>query len=202
MKETTKATLRRQADLEFPWHDLFKQQAKIIDVGSGDDPLYWDGCVVSHYDKPDGTPANQILDEFPHGVYDMVHGSQVLEHIHPLPLALLTWAKLLRMYGHIVFTVPDFDLYEKCKWPSQFNAGHVNTFSLTRGQSPAGLNHYHVGSKRWEKIFADCGLEIVRQELITTNYDPSKPLEDQTYNFEDGVECFIEVVATKVKEIK
>ena len=89
-------------------------------------------------------------------------------------------------------TVPDYALYEKCLFPSKWNAGHRSSWSLDYATTQWPI---HCELPEWLQQFR-CNL--LRCKLIDTNFDYSaSETVDQTLNAEDGVECFIEAVLQK-----
>jgi SAM-dependent methyltransferase len=195
MRETTKAMARRwrEADAgEFPWRDIFKGQ--VLDVGSGDDGLKADACVT-YFDLPDGG-GDDLTKFFPSavGFYDTVHASNVLEHMLDPVVALRSWLEVLKPGGYIVATVPDWELYEGKVWPSRWNSGHRSTWSMMPPPKNAE-SRTHISLPFWLSQFP---VEIIRCKDIFTNYDFLLGTDiDQTFDFEKGVEAFIEFVLKK-----
>lgn len=121
------------------WGDLERAilAGKGIDIGCGADPIT---PTVRRFDVQDGD-ANQITqhvqDEF-----DFVYSSHCLEHMRDPRQALADWWKLVRVGGHLVFLVPDEDLYEQGVFPSRFNFDHKFTFTIskTKSWSPVSNN--------------------------------------------------------------
>jgi len=199
MKETSKAMRRRYAEADeggFPWHATFK--GEMLDVGAGDDPLpgAWP------FTLPDGG-GDDLRDFFIARRFDLIHGSQVLEHAKNPGLMLKSWIACLKEHGYIVATVPDFKLYEKETWPSKFNAGHRSIWTLDSDLHARAINAYGRSKclcillPEWFNQFLNTQrpVEILLCRLVTTNYDPSVgPEVDQTYDPDKGVECFIEFV--------
>jgi SAM-dependent methyltransferase len=206
MKETSKAMRRRVAELkfgQFQWDDVFKGHG--VDVGSGDDSLRDCKYVISDSDKalshdlPDGG-GDFITAFFKEQEFDFIHASQVLEHaLNPVRM-LFSWLKCLKPGGYIVATVPDWKLYEKCVWPSQWNAGHRSTWSLDSpvwaitGYDPEkNASRIHCKLPEWLEQFNSC--EVLLCRLVDTNYDYTLgPDVDQTFDADQNVECFIEFV--------
>ena len=194
MNETSKATARREAQ-EYPWDDVFR--GKGVDIGSGDDPLKWHGVEVIPFDKEQGD-ANHIDTYFKPESLDFVHGSQVLEHLHNPIDALTRMLRIVKPGGYVVITVPDYDLYEKQRFPSQFNGDHKSTWSLWRKAVPMardGKKYPHIYVPELRTIFSDCC--DVTATLVHTNYDYMDPNRDQTFMADNGVECFIEILIRK-----
>ena len=112
-------------------------QGRGIDIGCGPDPL---NPQVRRFDQADGD-ANRISD-FIKEEFDFVYSSHCLEHMHDPRAALAEWWKLVRPSGHLLFLVPDEDLYEQGVFPSRFNPDHKATFTLSKAQSwsPRSVN--------------------------------------------------------------
>ncbi len=192
MKETSKAQRRRCRESSeglFDWDKIFK--GEILDVGSGDDPL--PGAIP--FNLPDGG-GDDLTKYFPFTKFDVIHGSQVLEHaIDPVDM-LRSWLACLKPGGYIVATIPDYELYEKSMFPSRWNQGHRSTWSMTVEIEPAQryATDYHIKLPEWLNQF---GCEILLCRLIDTS-DHSLPDDvDQTFP-EDGAEVFIEFVLKKL----
>lgn len=196
MKEQTKADNRRKAEpiSSFNWVDIL-QGKKCIDIGCGDNPISFPQMDVTPFEMVDGD-ARYLDRYFPENTFDVINASQVIEDFDSIPEALGNIVKCLKPGGVLVITVPDFTLYEQLNWPPIFNCGHKNTFSLHLKGSPAGDNHWLVGGERWNHMMSGIGLTPQLIRLVDTNYDYSLlgSNEDQTLPFEEGVECFIEMV--------
>jgi SAM-dependent methyltransferase len=106
-------------------------QGRVIDIGAGNDLVCsW----AERFDIEDGD-ANLIARYRQPGVYDAVHSSHCLEHMHDPKKALSQWWSLVKPGGYLVLVVPDEDLYEQGMWPSIFNPDHKATFRLDRAAS-------------------------------------------------------------------
>jgi len=101
-----------------------------IDIGCGPDPVAPD---VRRFDLDDGD-ANRIT-QFVHEQFDYVYSSHCLEHMHDAASALSEWWALVRPGGHLIFAVPDEDLYEQGVFPSRFNPDHKATFTISKMRS-------------------------------------------------------------------
>ena len=101
-----------------------------IDIGCGPDPVRPD---VRRFDWTEGD-ANRIT-EYVHEQFDYVFSSHCLEHMHQPRKAILEWWSLVRPGGHLMFIVPDEDLYEQGVFPSRFNPDHKATFTLDAKKS-------------------------------------------------------------------
>jgi SAM-dependent methyltransferase len=108
-----------------------------IDIGCGPDPVLPDALP---FDQEDGD-ANEIT-RFVQGPFDYVYSSHCLEHMRDARAAILEWWKLVRVGGHLIFVVPDEDLYEQGVFPSRFNGDHKATFTLSKQESwsPVSIN--------------------------------------------------------------
>lgn len=186
MKETTKAMARRAKETSFPWADILLS-GRVLDVGSGDDPL----PEAVAFNLADGA-GDDLTKFFPACSFDTIHASQVLEHMLDPVVALRSWLEVLRPGGYIVATVPDFKTYEKLMWPSRWNQGHRSTWSMDLDASPAPI---HCKMPEW---LAQFPVEVLLCRLITSNYDFALSADvDQTFNKEKNCECFIEFVLKK-----
>lgn len=203
MREASKAMNRRNEEASFfcsrygsiEWMEIFKGSA--LDVGCGDDIInkdLWPHLkTVNGFDTEDGD-ANSIDAYFEPNTFDVIHGSQVIEHLHDPKDFLHRCLKILKKKGHIVMTMPDLVLYESMSWPSNFNADHKTTWSMLYPRSPAP-NHIYLPD--FLNSFNDVA-ETLLCRLVDTNYCyKTWTRRDQTFNFEDGVECWNEFVIRK-----
>ncbi len=101
-----------------------------IDIGCGLDPIM---PTARPFDMQDGD-ANNIT-KYVTNQYDYVFSSHCLEHMHNPQSALHEWWQLVKTNGHLIFTVPDEDLYEQGYFPSLFNDDHKATFTISKNQS-------------------------------------------------------------------
>lgn len=191
----------REPLVVYDWGRVFRGHG--LDVGSGDDPLSrfliceehpfnrWE--EVKDLDLPDGAGDDVTQFVGSDEQFDFVHGSQVLEHAIDPAVMLRSWLKVLKPGGHIVATVPDWELYEKKTWPSKWNAGHRSQWTIR--EEPSTDARFYVLPIWLEYI----GTKVSLCRLVTTNYDFSLgPEIDQTLDSLKGVECFIEFVLLKV----
>jgi SAM-dependent methyltransferase len=132
-----------------------------IDIGCGPDPVFAD---VRKFDIEHGD-ANRIT-EFVHEQFDSVYSSHCLEHMEDPKSALLQWWKLVKPGGHLIFIVPDEDLYEQGVFPSRFQPGHKATFTISKAKSWSPVS-YNV---------LDLALALPNGRLI------SLVLQDHGYN--------------------
>jgi SAM-dependent methyltransferase len=189
VNETSKAMRRRYIEDAlgiFPWMKIFKGQG--IDVGCGPDKLPFEHCVG--FDKVDGD-ANTLASYFTGKQFDYLHASQTLEHMVDPKAALQNWAQVVRPRGYLIFTVPDWVLYEHMRFPSVWNPDHKSTWSMCYKKSNAPI-HVHVPTMIREALPK---AEVLREMLIDANYNYNIGNKvDQTISETDGVEAFIEVV--------
>lgn len=193
MRETSKAVERRLQDDALDWKNIIK--GKVLDIGAGDDPLTWPHAKVTPFDKENGD-ANFAKNLG--GPWDCVHASQCLEHMVDPYLAIHEWAACVKKGGHLVVSVPDFELYEHLRFPSVWNPDHKSTWSMHRKGTRAGRNHVQVLGDRWRETCRAARLETIRFRLVDTNYDYNNTATDQTFKFENKVEAFIEMVFEKL----
>lgn len=210
---------------EFPWGEVFKGSG--IDIGCGDDPIQskpWPIISLTEFDLPDGG-GDDLCKFWPDVKWDFIHGSQVLEHAIDPAVMLRSWIECLKPGGYIVATVPHFALYEHCCWPSKWNAGHRTAWSLStvmwtqkqlanfkrvRDKIVASSNvrdviekgtselpNWCISLPAWLDQFQETMGMYRLCRLVDTNYDYTDTTSDQTFNFQDGVECFIEIVLQK-----
>lgn len=189
MRETSKAMRRRAGD---PWwQGIFVGRG--IDIGAGDDPLSAK-CFprvesVETFDMLDGDA--QFISRYRKACsYDFVHSSNCLEHTRSPLETLLGWLHILKPGGHLVFTVPDEDLYEQGIFPSRWNQDHRSTFTLSKTSSWSSRS-VNISSLISKIQFC----EVRRIHLADDGYDRSLKGVDQTMG---DAEAFWEVVLRKM----
>jgi SAM-dependent methyltransferase len=108
-----------------------------IDIGCGPDPV---NPNVRRFDVEQGD-ANEIT-KYVHEKFDYVFSSHCLEHMFDPRQAVRSWWELVKVGGHLIFIVPDEDLYEQGIFPSRFNPDHKVTFTIAkhRSWSPVSVN--------------------------------------------------------------
>src|SRR5258708_16601866 len=108
-----------------------------IDIGCGPDPVT---LYARRLDMEDGD-ANEVS-RFVAEQFDFVYSSHCLEHMHDPRKAVLEWWRLVKPGGHLMFVVPDEDLYEQGVFPSRFNPDHKATFTVSKrwSWSPLSVN--------------------------------------------------------------
>jgi SAM-dependent methyltransferase len=134
---------------------------KDIDIGCGPDPITHD---VQRFDVDRGD-ANQIT-KYVKEQFDFVFSSHCLEHMKEPMKALHEWWKLVKPGGHLIFIIPDEDLYEQGIFPSRFNLDHKATFTVSKARSwsPVSIN------------VLDLALSLRNSQLV------SLVLQDHNYN--------------------
>jgi SAM-dependent methyltransferase len=180
LNETSKAMMRRLRDPMFATRYFV---GRAIDVGSGNDPLsrqlgFWPLLnSVDEWDVKDGDA--QLMQGVPDNSYALVYSSHCMEHVHDPRVALSHWFRILKPGGHVVVSVPDWEMYERGIWPSRFNPDHKSTF----------------GFERVAELLSSTKCEVIKVERIIAGFDPSLPVSvDQT---QTGAECAIEFIVRK-----
>jgi len=134
-----------------------------IDIGCGLDPIM---PSARPFDMEHGD-ANEIS-KFVETQYDYVFSSHCLEHMHNPQSAILEWWKLVKPGGHLIFTVPDEDLYEQGYFPSLFNYDHKNTFTISKRESWSDKSHNVL-----DLVNSLPNAKLVKIELHDLNFDRS-----------------------------
>lgn len=188
--ETSKAMrrrLREDAAGIFPWTHIF--QGRMLDVGCGPDPL--PGAIG--FDEKDGD-ANALSKYFEAESFDVIHGSQIAEHLVDAKTALRDWFTLLKPGGFMVISVPDIGAYENFTYPSRYNPDHRASFSMIYRGSCFPI-HYHIPTLL--ASFNDIA-ETMLARYVEENYDWKMRNVDQTWVESDGVEIWNEWVSRKL----
>jgi len=195
-KETSKASLRRKNDSFY--EKIFVGDG--IDIGCGDDILNSNKefpliSSVTPFDQVNGDA--QIINSYIKRNFDFVHSSQCLEHMVCPKQAIVNWFSLVKPNGYLIITIPDEDLYEQGHFPSRWNNDHKWTFSIYKKSS---WSDKHINVIDLVKEL-NGSADVIRISLIDTNYDykllNQKLDVDQTLNYENKVEAFIEIVIRK-----
>lgn len=199
MNETSKAEKRRAA---LP---LFQRafSGYGIDIGGGADPLkvcpeFPEIRSVANFDKTLGHGDAAMIHELrPRASYDFVYSSQTLEDMEDPELVLRHWGALVKPGGYLVFTVPDFDLYEGGVWPSRRNGAHKTCWGVGRNLSAPREAYVNVLSLIDVMAAPTCDgyWQLLLLQMVDTNYDYAiGASQDQTLG---AAEAFIEVVMKK-----
>ncbi len=191
MNETSKAMRRRFVEDKtavFPWLKLFKGSG--IDVGCGPDPLPFPNLTT--FDQEQGD-ANDLRNYFKPNTFNYLHASQALEHMIDPVTALQSWIEIVKSRGHLIISIPSWEIYEGMVFPSRYNPDHKSTWSMWQKDSPAPI---HCRLPEWLKQFTT--VKVLRCGLVDTNYDYKiGSSRDQTWIESDSVEAFIEFVLKK-----
>ena len=177
MTETSKSYNLRIRECHFEKY----LNGKGIDIGSGPDPLVVLDGTVKSYDFKQGD-ANFMEDQ-KDNIYDFVYSSHCLEHMKSVRTSLFNWCRILKPGGYLYITIPDFELYEKCNWPSNFNLDHKSSFSSNYKRSDVNrINHYNI-SEDLEPLLNSYNVNLIEAVLQDEGYDYSLPAKiDQTLN--------------------
>lgn len=192
MKECSKSISRRLSQPNF-LRKYFSGHG--IDIGGKPDPLslYTELFPmlnsVKTWDLEDGDA--QYLESVNDNTLDFVHSSHCLEHLVDPLTSLKNWIRVVKPNGHIVFTVPDEDMYEQGVFPSTFNLDHKWTFTVfkTKSWSNKSINLLELLAK------LDDTVSIEKIEVLNSTFR-SLPRYDQTLT--PVGECGIEVVLKKI----
>lgn len=191
-REASKA-MRRRFQNSF-WQSVFVGNG--IDVGAGPD------CIDQHRDKfpkmgdirnwdiKDGDA--QFLATIEDESLDFVHSSHCLEHLRDPLEAIKNWARVLKPGGHIIVTVPEWEMYEKKNWPSKYNGDHKTAWTMDIYETGKHIIYVPDFLFAAEDYY---NLERVKLEKIDAGWNPDD-LSDQTRPH-DGPECAIEFILKK-----
>jgi SAM-dependent methyltransferase len=187
--EQTKAALRRTADEAFVRRYFVGAG---IDIGAGDDGLHKSHRLLPHmlsirdWDKKDGDA--QELSGVADGSFDFAHSSHCLEHMNDPKAALSRWIQVVRPGGHVIVTVPDWEMYERLQWPSIFNREHQ--WAFTSDEFECGPQ-FLISVPRLIAQVAEAAV-LERLAVIRDHFNPRLPSNvDQTLG---QAECAIEFV--------
>lgn len=196
-QETTKAAPRRAA------MELFQRAftGAGLDIGAGPDPLHaglgFPGIVRCEvFDREQGD-AERIDEYLPPESFDFVHASQCLEHMADPHDAFRRWLSLVKPGGWLVFSVPDWELYEGCRWPSRHNPDHKSAWGIgPMRQSRINFQPPYFDILEFLKFLAPQALPMLLQ-IADTRYDYMLFGSDRDQTLSDNAEAFIEVVLWK-----
>jgi SAM-dependent methyltransferase len=192
MKECSKSITRRLNDSNFV-RKYFVGDG--VDIGGKPDPLslYIEFFPliesVKTWDWEDGDA--QFMQGVPDESFNFVHSSHCLEHLNDPFEGLHNWLRILKPNGHLIITVPDEDLYEQGIFPSTFNRDHKVSFTIYKPESWCEKSINVIDMVRSLGPTA----ELLKVELIATNYRFTLPRYDQTST--PVGECAIELIIRK-----
>jgi len=150
----------------------------ILDVGCGTDPVRSPFGKTTGWDLCDGD--GQYLAFIEDNSVDCVYSCHCLEHMIDVELSLTNWVRVLKPSKYLFLVVPDYDLYEKGRWPSKYNPDHKHSFSINKTREDVGRqNHFNVCIDLLS-IFKKLNVEIKEVRLEDSEFDYSKFEEDQT----------------------
>lgn len=149
-----------------------------IDIGCGKDVLKLPIGYVQDWDRKHGDAKHMVGAHT--DSYDFVYSSHCLEHLTDTRLALFNWTRILKPGGWLYLVVPDYELYEKCRWPSVFNPDHKCSFSarITR-KHVNRKDHFHVDEDLLP-MFKELGLGLEGVQVEDDWYDYNNGHDDQT----------------------
>lgn len=165
-----------------------------IDIGCGSDCL--DRSVfknIEHIMKYDNQfdhrcDAENCLD-LTDNRFDFVYSSHCLEHINDPYKAFTNWIRICKLGGYIVFAVPHEIFYEKCIWPSKFNADHKTSWTFEfKSNLPKSVNILDFLDLYKDKV------NVISIQTLLFNFDFTNFNDDQTRN--DAV-CQIECIVQR-----
>jgi SAM-dependent methyltransferase len=192
MKECSKSISRRMRDPNFI-NKYFVGNG--LDVGGLPDPLsiyqelFCQMGNVCTWDWNDGDA--QYLKSLANDELDFVHSSHCLEHLVDPFIGLENWLRVTKPGGYVIVTLPDEDLYEQGVWPPTFNKDHKHSFTIHKKSSwcEKSINVFELLTHLGEQA------EIVKVELLNSNYRYNLPRYDQTLT--PIAECGIEFIIRK-----
>ena len=192
MNEARKAAIRRARDLSYQRYFV----GDGIDVGCGAWGLnglrefYPAMRSVVEWDLPMGDGA--LLASVADNTCDWVHGSHVLEHLDFPAKGMNNWLRVLKPGGHIIATIPDFEMYERGNWPSKFSGEHLWRFTMEASLAHGPQMLYLMDFLDYFESVA----AIERIVVVRDNFNPSFSRDtDQTLG---PAECAIEFVVRKL----
>lgn len=206
MKELSKSIARRQRDPNFITRYFV---GKGIDIGGAPDPLslYMELfpliTELSVWDLTNGDA--QFMESQDNESLDFVVSSHCLEHLNNPFEGILNWFRLIKPGGHLIVTIPEEDLYEQGRWPSNKNLDHKHTFTINKltSWSSASINVVdllmHLGEKAdIRKISVeDSGFRFNMPEFDQT----VTPLSESAIEFIVRKKTLIEIKEFKSKSI-
>ncbi|TGY90309.1 SAM-dependent methyltransferase [Marinicauda algicola] len=192
MKECSKFVLRRSNDKKFACKYLVGDG---VDIGGEPDPLALYRTVfplitsVKTWDLGDGDA--QFMAGVEDGRYDFVFSSHCLEHLRDPFEGLKNWLRVVKPGGHIVFMIPEEDMYERGVWPSTHNRDHKRTFTVFKEKSWSPDTTNVLDLVKSLGAYAD----LRHLQVIDQTYHQDWPRYDQTLT--PVTEAAIEVVIRK-----
>ncbi|MDR2220551.1 MAG: methyltransferase domain-containing protein [Methylobacillus sp.] len=194
MNETRKSAMRRARDPAFIQH-YFRGAG--LDISVENDPLsayadifpFIERMTTWNHAQGDALHLQDVGD----CSYDFVHASYYLALADNPAHALARWLDVVKPGGHLIFTVPDEDLYGKGVWPNRFAPDHKSSFTIAKPKDPTRLPRSINVLDLVNALLPVASCE--RITLVRDGYDDNHPDIDQTA--EGAAECAIEVVLRK-----
>lgn len=146
---------------------------------------------IRNWDLPDGD--GMLMATVTDNTFDFVHSSHSLEHMVDVKIALKNWIRILKKGGHLVVTIPDWEMYEHRQWPSRYNSDHKHAFTLDFNRRNDGPQVIEVKTLL-VPFCMEHGCKILVCEICPAGYNPMDP-SDQTRK---GIECSIEFILQKL----
>jgi ubiquinone/menaquinone biosynthesis C-methylase UbiE len=171
---------------------------KGIDIGAGRDCLVVQDGTVINWDLKDGNGAQ--LKTIEENSLDFVYSSHLMEHIKDLNIAIKNYKRVLKENGIFYFVVPDFKLYEKNNWPSNYNKSHKHSFSIDiKREETHRENHWNI-KENLEPLLNKFNFKVLECYLEDDNYNYNlDKIIDQTKEKENMVLAQICIIAKKEK---
>lgn len=191
--EASKSIMRRNFDRRFATTYFVGAG---IDIGCGPDPIVnyaeFFPLMTAYraWDLPDGD--GMLLEGVEDESFDFVHASHSIEHMQDPKIAMDNWIRVCKKGGHLVLLIPDEDMFEQGKWPSEYtNGDHLTSWTISKRESwsPASINLTSFLDQFNDKI------EIIKIEKLDATYLYRAPRVDQTRG--PIQECAIEVILRK-----
>jgi len=169
---------------------------KGIDIGAGPDCLVVPNGTIINWDRKDGDGAQ--LKTIEENSLDFVYSSHFMEHVKNLRLAIKNYKRVLKDNGILYFVVPDFKLYEKSNWPSNYNKDHKHSFSMDiRRKELQRKNHWNI-KENLEPLLDEFNFKILESYIEDDNYNYNlDEAIDQTIKKENMVLAQICIIAVK-----
>jgi len=150
----------------------------ILDIGAAPDPVKSPCGMTKEWNITDGD--GQYLNTLVDNSFDCVYSSHSLEHMVDIKDTLFNWVRVLKLKGYLYIVVPDYDLYEKGRWPSKYNPDHKHSFSINKTRIDVERNnHFNICIDIFpilRKLYIE--IKEIREESF--GFDYSKFEEDQT----------------------
>lgn len=191
--EMSKASIRRAKDWRYA-NRWFVGNG--LDVGCGFDLMKVTDKItaITGYDLVLGNKNAQTLPEYSEELFDFVVSSHCLEHMREPEIALYNWLRVCKSGGYVIFTVPDWKLYEHKHWPSRYNGDHRASFTLEAETDKDGKPHpsnvIHLPS--WIRKFTfNCDVEMIQLLTEHFDYDAADSIDQTGGLAECAIECIL-----------